>query len=81
MPEPQPAQSPLARLVLFMIVLALAGSVLAGAHYYTIDIPAQQKEALQVPENTLLTKCKNCQLTCSYSPTPFTCLDDCDLLC
>lgn len=75
-------QPPLVRLVLFMIGLAIAGSILAGAHYYTIDLPDQQKAAQMPPDNdSLRTKCKNCLLTCSYAPAPVTCLNDCDMLC
>jgi hypothetical protein len=42
MPVPQPATSPLARLVFFIVILAVAGVLLAGIHYATIDLPAQQ---------------------------------------
>lgn len=34
-------QSPLARLVLFVVCLAIAGSIVAGVHYYAVDLPAQ----------------------------------------
>jgi len=44
-------QTPLARLVLFMFCLAIAGSVVAGVHYVVIDIPAQQQIAEKPPEN------------------------------
>jgi hypothetical protein len=33
--------SPLARLVLFMVCLAVTGSLLAGLHYAAVDRPAQ----------------------------------------
>jgi len=42
--------SPLARLVLFMICLAIAGTLVAGIHYTFIDRPAQIA-ALQAPKN------------------------------
>jgi hypothetical protein len=76
-------KSPLACLVLFMICLAAAGSIVAGVHYYAIDVPIQEKASTLQPQNApvILTKCKNCQLACSYAPNPYTCLDDCDLLC
>ena len=45
----QSAQSPLARLVLFMVVLSVAGSILAGFHYYAVDLPQQQVK--QPPQN------------------------------
>jgi len=34
--------SPLARLVLFMICLSVAGSAVAAAHYAAIDMPQQK---------------------------------------
>jgi len=43
-------QSPLARLVLFMIFLSIAGTVVAGAHYIAFDRPAQET-ALHPPAN------------------------------
>ena len=43
-------QSPLARLVLFMVCLSIAGTVMAGAHYLAVDLPAQ--EYRQAPLNT-----------------------------
>lgn len=46
-------QTPLARLVIFMICLAIAGSIVAGAHYAFVDLPAQASAAVQ-PSNALL---------------------------
>jgi hypothetical protein len=34
--------APLFRLAIFCIGLAIAGSILAGAHYFAIDLPQQQ---------------------------------------
>jgi archaellum component FlaG (FlaF/FlaG flagellin family) len=34
-------QSPLAGLILFIVCLAIAGTVVAGGHYMVIDRPAQ----------------------------------------
>jgi hypothetical protein len=45
------AQSPLARLVLFMTCLAIAGSIVAGAHYLAVDLPTQEA-ALYPPANS-----------------------------
>ncbi len=42
-------RSPLARLVLFMICLSIAGAFVAGVHYFAIDLPQQQK--VQAPHN------------------------------
>lgn len=58
-------KSPLTRLVLFMIALSVAGSVLAGIHYYAVDLP-QQKSA-QAPANTM------------SAPAFGACFDDCML--
>lgn len=46
-----PERSPLARLVLFMVCTAIAGSILAGAHYAAVDLPAQEW-ALHAPANS-----------------------------
>jgi hypothetical protein len=47
----QPERSPLARLVLFMFCLSIAGSLVAGIHYAAIDIPQQEFSASQ-PTNS-----------------------------
>ena len=47
--------SPLARLVLVMICLSIAGSIVAGAHYYVVDLP--QQKALQAPANSACGEC------------------------
>ncbi|MFA5268088.1 MAG: hypothetical protein WC379_08945 [Methanoregula sp.] len=52
MPE---AKSPLARLVLFMVCLSIAGSFAAGIHYYIVDLPAQA--SLQAPTNEYDCEC------------------------
>ena len=41
MVDTQYAQSPLSRLVLFIVCLAIAGSLVAFWHYYAIDLPTQ----------------------------------------
>ncbi|MFA4876883.1 MAG: hypothetical protein WC586_05680 [Methanoregula sp.] len=64
-----------------MICLALFGRILAGVHYYAADLPTRQNAALLPPENAQYTKCKNCQLGCTYNATLFKCLDNCDLYC
>ncbi|NMB77592.1 MAG: hypothetical protein GYA23_00675 [Methanomicrobiales archaeon] len=83
MTETISSRSPLAMLVLFMICLAIGGSIIAGLHYYTVDLPGQQRAALTMPENSavMAAKCKNCQLDCSYSLEPVTCLNKCYLYC
>ncbi|PKL70654.1 MAG: hypothetical protein CVV30_04715 [Methanomicrobiales archaeon HGW-Methanomicrobiales-1] len=43
-------QSPLAGLVLFIVCLAFAGTLVAGVHYFAIDLP--QQKAVQAPENS-----------------------------
>lgn len=46
-------RSPLARLVLFMVIIAAAGTFIAGTHYVLIDGP-QQYYATHPPQNTIL---------------------------
>jgi len=77
--------SPLARLVLCMVCLSIAGGVVAGAHYYAIDLPEQK--ALQAPQNTntnaMATKCATCIANCNYLPDSqkYQCLGNCELIC
>jgi len=73
--------SPLARLALFIVCLAIAGSAVATVHYVAIDLPAREASDLQPPANAYWVKCKNCQLACSYDPNPVECLYHCDLIC
>jgi len=73
-------QSPLARLMLFMICLAAVGSIVAGAHYFTVDLPAQQ--TVPSPENAGwgTTSCTQCKQDCgssSTNPNYFNCLMTC----
>lgn len=42
-------KSPLTRLVMFIVCLSIAGSIVAGVHYYAIDLPQQQN--VQAPAN------------------------------
>ncbi|PKL68401.1 MAG: hypothetical protein CVV30_10845 [Methanomicrobiales archaeon HGW-Methanomicrobiales-1] len=51
MTSSQSDKSPLTWLVLFMICLSLAGTVVAGAHYFAVDLPAQEEEEELAPEN------------------------------
>lgn len=43
-------RTPLARLVLFIVCLSIAGSIGAGIHYYAVDLPQQQ--VVQAPSNS-----------------------------
>ena len=45
------SRSPLARLVLFLICLSIAGGLIGGAHYLAIDRPVQRASELQAPAN------------------------------
>jgi hypothetical protein len=44
-PVSEPAASPLARLVIFIICLSIAATFVAGAHYYVVDLPEQKAMA------------------------------------
>lgn len=50
MPETKISRSPLTRLVLFIICMAVAASILAGVLYLAVDLPGQQ-QAIKAPEN------------------------------
>lgn len=81
MSESPSKRSPLARLVLFMVCLAVAGSFLAGAHYYAVDLPAQN--AGDPPDNGLkpFSKCSICVSNCAGKPDIYYCLMECDVIC
>jgi|WetSurMetagenome_2_1015567.scaffolds.fasta_scaffold150717_2 hypothetical protein len=48
------AQSPLARLVLFMVCLAIIASIVAGVFYFTIE--GQEQNLQQTPENSVINR-------------------------
>ena len=64
-------KSPLARLVLFMVCLSIAGAFVAGAHYYVIDLPQQKALSgyppANMPNSDLMKKCNSCMNNCVYS--------------
>jgi hypothetical protein len=75
-------RSPLARFVLLMLCLSIAGSVVAGAHYYTIGLSAQKN--LQAPENAASStiNCALCRHNCEVDPDYYSCMSICnDLEC
>jgi len=76
----QPARSPLARLVLFMVCLAIAGSCIAGAHYYSVDLPQQK---VTPPDNgkTLGHQCDICKTNCAGKTDILKCLQECEMIC
>lgn len=82
MNEPGNTNQPLARLVLFMVCLALAGTFVAGAHYYAVDLPEQQKN-LQAPDNGMkpMIKCQICKANCEGKVDYYNCYTECDMLC
>lgn len=63
MADTQSGKTSLARLVLFIICLAVAGSILAGAHYYAIDLP--QQNAVVAPANSPSDNCQDCYDGCA----------------
>jgi hypothetical protein len=68
MAEIQSTRSPLARLILLMVCPAVTGSILAGVHYYAVDLPEQN--AVQVPSNGNgpLYGCSLCRYECTRTP-------------
>ena len=80
MAEIQSTQSPLARLVLLMVCLSIAGSIIAGVHYYAVDLPEQNM--VQVPSNGNgpLYGCSLCRYECARTPSNdycTACMSDC----
>ena len=74
--------APITKLVLFMVCLAIAGSALAGAHYYTVDLPTQKN--LQAPENAASSNlnCQICKNNCKIDLNYISCVSICnDLEC
>ena len=67
--------SPLVRLVLFMICLSIAGTVVAGAHYFTVDLP--QQKALPAPANGQNECEKSCNFCFGMSADPVACYARC----
>lgn len=51
-------KSPLARLVLFMVCLSVAGALIAGVHYLVVDKPLQ--DAVKPPSNDYSACSENC---------------------
>ena len=76
MTEPQTDRSPLVRLVLFIVCLAIAGSIAAGVLYYVAGLPQQQNGT--VPVNSCGADCPGrhppdaysiyCQMVCNGNP-------------
>jgi len=60
-------KSPLAMLVIVCAGLALAGTVLGGIHYCTVDLPAQQ--ALSAPANSVGSEIGGCMEECREGHT------------
>jgi hypothetical protein len=54
----EPEKMPLARLALFIICLATAGSILAGSYYLAIDLPQQKVVA---PKNSVYPPVTDCE--------------------
>jgi len=78
--------SPLARLVLFMVCLSIAGAFVAGAHYYVIDAPQHKALSGYPPGNAntdIAEKCATCTSYCTYvAPEDYyKCLLDCEIIC
>ena len=74
--------APLTKLVLFMFCLSVTGSILAGAHYYTVDLPAQKN--LPAPENARYSNsnCEVCKHNCKIDADYISCISICnDLEC
>jgi len=83
MSETPSPRSSLSRLVLFMVCLSVAGSIVAGVHYYAVDRPELEALALQAPQNgqELLAACNICKAGCMGDRDEWGCLQTCGLGC
>lgn len=63
-------RSPLARLVLFMVCLSIAGSIVAGVCYFAVDLPQQKAEAALngPPSNEILTNNQEADVIACLKP-------------
>jgi archaellum component FlaG (FlaF/FlaG flagellin family) len=75
------AKSPLARLVLVIICLAIAGSIVAGTHYYAVDLPQQLASPPQNPTE-MMVQCNIYRSNCIFEPADkqVSCYTSCELL-
>ena len=69
MTSSQSSLSPLARLVLFMVCLSIAGSISAGAHYSVVDLPAQKEVQAPLNGHYPLDACGLCRFECAHYGT------------
>lgn len=78
-------QSPLVRLMLFMVCLSIAGAFLAGVHYFVVDQPQQGVLSAQIPDNgngvSMEEKCTTCKDNCKYTSACYKCMMNCELSC
>ena len=76
----EPNRSPLARLVLFIFCLSIAGTLVAGTHWFVVDKPQQDALKNTAPENGDRSgiDCITCLSTCSPLMGHYGCIDYCD---
>ncbi len=82
----QSAQSPVTRLVFFMVCLSVAGAFVAGLHYYAVDLPQQNvvKAPQNEPSNEMKDKAARAYMECATfcrHPKLESRRDECDKMC
>jgi hypothetical protein len=68
----------LSKLVLFMVCLSIAGTVVAGAHWFAIDRPQQDALGNKAPANSGFLDCPTCIATCPPGMAYNDCLAYCE---
>jgi len=66
-----------------MVCLSIAGSLVAGVHWFAIDLPAQKAQTLHPPGNgntELQAACNICMQNCQFDPEIYACEMTCRLL-
>jgi hypothetical protein len=72
--------SALRALVLFMICLSIAGTLMAGVHWFAIDMPRQDALKNTAPANSGILDCPSCIASCPSSMAYNDCLAYCEKL-
>ncbi len=65
-------------LVLFMVCLSIAGTLVAGAHWFVVDKPQQDALKITAPENGGYFNCPTCIATCRPRLGFQACIDYCE---
>lgn len=71
------------KLLIFILVLAVAGALIGGLYYAAAELPLEKTSGDQPPENSVSStvQCDICRDNCEYADDKYECLSGCDLVC